>query len=508
MLDFIKFKRSHKSSKSSGDALADTLQNLQISGNRTSRKTGRGDTSKVANHVARLTVTPPKGNSLMGRAHSDQLWVGEPPSASMNLHERPPYPAQAYSAPFMQMPTPGLYPAQPPGSFETPPGPPIAMPIPTHMNEPMSLTMQRAVINTIDPGPWAYDTHQPYLSPRAPAIPTRPYSDPTVPTTTSISASGPSTPPRRRQNSSHQEPQSVPRKFTKANLNALDTNSSKPKRRRAASTPPTPISVSVSGLTPGGSQQCSGYTQKGKRCGNRVTKLKSDLAKLDPDLDEDIERYCHLHVPDVLSGSLTYLRGKCITFAEWIPAYLQPATIAALRIAMTSAPSDKETPGYIYTFEIIDTNKTQVHFKVGRTVSLNKRIKEWSKQCGSKEQVLRGFWPGHSNDISLLMGTVNPGVPGPLNHKLERLIHLELADIMNNTPYLETSWPNSIRPPLPNEKVVPREPCLDCGKRHKEIFTLRHMKGPKEGKEYDELVKPIIDKWGRYVDEYFGDGAS
>jgi hypothetical protein len=85
--------------------------------------------------------------------------------------------------------------------------------------------------------------------------------------------------------------------------------------------------------------------------------------------------------------------------------------------------------------------------KVGRTVKLTQRIHQWSKQCGSKEQVLRGFWPspdgdGDDGDIgsSLLKGRVQAGPPGPCSHRLERLIHLELADLVANMPYQDSAW--------------------------------------------------------------------
>ncbi|KAH8102940.1 hypothetical protein BXZ70DRAFT_889733 [Cristinia sonorae] len=347
------------------------------------------------------------------------------------------------------------------------------------------------------------------LRPPPPALPPRPYSDPPIPTkssTTPLStpSTGPSTPKRQKPDALAQPPQSVPAKITKANLATLNTTT---KRRRAASTPPTPVSASVSGSTPG-SLQCSGYTGKGERCKNKVMKGKSELAKLDPEMDEHIERYCHKHAPDVLKQTLCYVNGHPdpVKFDEWIPPYLQPTTAAPLRMTMTLPPSKKETDGYIYTFEIIDpSDKEHVHLKVGRSVNLNQRIDRWGKQCGSKEQVLRGWWPGHQDDKkSLLKGTVDPGPPGPLNHKLERLIHLELADIALNTPYLDRSWPKLKSAPAPNPKPVVRTACPDCGAVHQEIFTFKRMSGSNKGKEYDLLVKRIVAKWGSYVQQYYG----
>jgi hypothetical protein len=87
---------------------------------------------------------------------------------------------------------------------------------------------------------------------------------------------------------------------------------------------------------------------------------------------------------------------------------------------------------------------THIHLKVGRAVNLTKRIDEWGKQCKSKEPVLRGWWPGsvEEDSGSLLKGKVRAGDKGPCCHRLERLVHLELADLALNGPYLHPQFPN------------------------------------------------------------------
>jgi len=64
-----------------------------------------------------------------------------------------------------------------------------------------------------------------------------------------------------------------------------------------------------------------------------------------------------------------------------------------------------------------------VKLKVGRAVNLTKRMDQWGKQCGSKEQVLRGFYPGgvdadDLNETSLLKGRIQAGEKGPSCHRL------------------------------------------------------------------------------------------
>lgn len=47
---------------------------------------------------------------------------------------------------------------------------------------------------------------------------------------------------------------------------------------------------------------------------------------------------------------------------------------------------------------------------------------------------------------------------------------------------------------------IRRTPCTDCGKVHKEIFEFQRVeRGRLVGKEWDMVVKPVIEKWGRFV---------
>lgn len=99
-----------------------------------------------------------------------------------------------------------------------------------------------------------------------------------------------------------------------------------------------------------------------------------------------------------------------------------------------------------------------IHLKVGRAVTLNDRLAQWKKQCGSKEQVTRGWWPGNIDDpdtqASLMKGRVQPGRKGAYCHKLERLVHLELADLVVHAPYLDPDFPNmSAAEDSPSAKV-------------------------------------------------------
>ena len=124
-----------------------------------------------------------------------------------------------------------------------------------------------------------------------------------------------------------------------------------------------------------GTVTCSGTTKNGDPCKNPV-KRPTALGHVDSDADKDIERYCHLHLKEVLkpSGFQSSKANEWVNYdgerytvctwershglVDWIPAYLQEDTKAALRVEMNKPASSSDRDGYIYTFEI----RGQSHF--------------------------------------------------------------------------------------------------------------------------------------------------
>ncbi|KAF8078060.1 hypothetical protein FPV67DRAFT_1463957 [Lyophyllum atratum] len=285
----------------------------------------------------------------------------------------------------------------------------------------------------------------------------------------------------------------------------------KPKRLRASSTP-------VNSLASSSRQQCAGVTKAGKRC-TRLVKSGTAFLQAQNDAedgDSPVEVFCFQHTKELLGPSGYYARkdGKWVDFEEWIPSHLQADTQVALRVEMEKARSQSDVPGYIYTFEIRDTGVTDtIKLKVGRAVNLIKRIDQWGKQCGSKEQVLRGWYPGtvepddNPSEGSLMKGRVKAGGKGPWCHRMERLVHLELADLAATGIYLDPAWPKvgpqaiSSISTSATSGTGKSEPCGDCGSIHKEIFEFKRLKGRRKGKEWESIVLPVILKWGTFVDQ-------
>lgn len=137
-----------------------------------------------------------------------------------------------------------------------------------------------------------------------------------------------------------------------------------------------------------------------------------------------------------------------------------------------------------FRYEIRDAMPNNMDIKVGRAINLVTRLNQWARQCTSKEVILRGCWPesvaqdDRTNGTSLVRGVINAGEKSPWCHRLERLIHLELADLAVHAPYLEPGFPNANakaevsssssapstprRSPQPSKRRTPVKPCIDC----------------------------------------------
>ncbi|KAK2467006.1 hypothetical protein APHAL10511_001264 [Amanita phalloides] len=259
--------------------------------------------------------------------------------------------------------------------------------------------------------------------------------------------------------------------------------------------------------------QCAAFTKAGKQCTRRVK----------------LGTYCFQHVKEINLATGFYARrnGMWIEYKNWIPDHLLPETQAMLRAEMEKARSSNDVPGYIYTFEIrgdcilisqsyiendkyAEPNSCTIKFKVGRATNHVRRLDQWGKQCGSKEQIRLGIYPNpDTDDSSNLRGLqeLDETRKAAWCHRLERLIHLELGDIIATKVYLDPTWPNASAPttgsPLTDLAREDKQVCSDCGCAHKEIFEFERVtKGRYKSKEYELIVKPIIEKWGGGREKY------
>ncbi|KAI0329850.1 hypothetical protein GY45DRAFT_1251984 [Cubamyces sp. BRFM 1775] len=322
----------------------------------------------------------------------------------------------------------------------------------------------------------------------------------------------PSTPERRP--ALQPAPHSAPAKPVSAGpsrlpLSSAQTPSRRNRRASEASSSPSTTPSAVSSPGKGVRKvQCCAFTKQDTRC-QRMVPVSIPLALHS---GEEEPQYCHQHIKNVFKDVRFPSRKNPavkVAFDDWIPEYLQESTKNVLREEMQKAASSADKPGYIYAYEIEadEEDPSVVHIKVGRAVKLNKRLGEWDDQCQSKQTHLRGYWPmsEEAETNGMLRGRVQVDKPGPYCHRVERLVHLELADLALNAPYLHPDFPNvksDVGIGNGGKRSVDRRECPDCGAVHKEIFTFPRATGRYEGKEWDEIVRPVIEKWGGFVEAY------
>lgn len=190
----------------------------------------------------------------------------------------------------------------------------------------------------------------------------------------------------------------------------------------------------------------------------------------------------------------------------WIPRSLSPQITSQLLAELAKPISEHDEEGYIYMFwlttsagpdastwltpspmpspkirrasspAISPTNPTStILLKIGRASNVQRRMNEWTRQCGYNLSLIR-FYPYipstlHGSPSPRGASTANTGPRKvPHAHKVERLIHLELA-----------------------AKRVKRD-CETCGKEHREWFEVN---GDRQGvKAVDEVIR----RWVRWAE--------
>ncbi|KIW56293.1 hypothetical protein PV05_04963 [Exophiala xenobiotica] len=96
--------------------------------------------------------------------------------------------------------------------------------------------------------------------------------------------------------------------------------------------------------------------------------------------------------------------------------------------------------------------------KIGRAENVHRRMTQWTKQCGQNITLIR-YYPYTGTGLNHVPGRKVPHV-----HRVERLIHLELA-----------------------EKRVVKSECDQCGRVHQEWFEIEATRAGLRG--VDEVVK-------------------
>ncbi|KIK37396.1 hypothetical protein CY34DRAFT_15741 [Suillus luteus UH-Slu-Lm8-n1] len=206
---------------------------------------------------------------------------------------------------------------------------------------------------------------------------------------------------------------------------------------------------------------------------------------------------------------------EIVHFCDYIPEYLQPDTQRKLRKAITGNISEKlRIPGYVYALNVCDPEiEGKLSLKIGFSKDVKKRHAEWKKKCHSSIRDIRGWWPltiiedKDDDEISIqkFIGDDHQGIKGPMAEQLERLVHIELKDLATHAPYLHPNFPDVHFSDIPRLPKVKTKPCPDCnGTRHQEVFSFTRVKeGEFFGREWEDIVKPVIRKWGLFLMKHF-----
>lgn len=203
-------------------------------------------------------------------------------------------------------------------------------------------------------------------------------------------------------------------------------------------------------------------------------------------------------------------------FLALMPKTLSPQTTSLLLAELAKPISDFDEPGYIYMFwltpgtspaptheattslltspepnrpsrtrrttDIIreynpssSPNKHTILLKIGRAANVQRRMNEWSRQCNHNLSVLR-YYPYLPSSSQAPLSSPYSSSPTsssdsprkvPHAHKIERLIHLELAHL----------------------RV--KRGCAACGKEHREWFEVDGRRESVE--EVDRVVRRWVD---------------
>lgn len=88
-----------------------------------------------------------------------------------------------------------------------------------------------------------------------------------------------------------------------------------------------------------------------------------------------------------------------------------------------------------------------ITLKIGRAANVHRRMSQWTKQCGQNITLIR-YYP-YTRTAGSSGSKFGPGRKVPHVHRVERLVHLELA-----------------------EKRVVKSECVECGREHREWFEI------------------------------------
>ncbi|CAO3565339.1 unnamed protein product [Mortierella alpina] len=242
--------------------------------------------------------------------------------------------------------------------------------------------------------------------------------------------------------------------------------------------------------------QCHGFNTNGFRCKRRV--------KLDRPMEKGEVLMCHDHEVNEDDEVVVHIEGQGGVLLQWLdvsvwvnpnlPDYVQNK----LRKAMERSVSETDKPGYIYSYQLLESRTTPTHtlFKVGRTDNVHRRMNEWSDKCGSPPILIEVFpeqgslAPKSESDLSETAAKTAAdneitGLRCRYSHRVERLIHIELK------PFHD------------------KDHVCSCKTAHREWFKVPHQRGLNDKQQFDqawEQIRRVCVHWMAYMERVYGPG--
>ncbi|RKP37998.1 hypothetical protein BJ085DRAFT_36060 [Dimargaris cristalligena] len=151
------------------------------------------------------------------------------------------------------------------------------------------------------------------------------------------------------------------------------------------------------------SVQCQALTKNGagKHCSNRVT-VDQDPRTNDWSDWGPAQLFCRLHQDASRLSDQIHIDISEGKFHGLVDPNLSVATKRALHAELERPPTQGDRPGFIYVYQLVTHEKPQGKFgvlspdvtlklKIGRSVDVERRMKQWKGQCGYELYMLEFF---------------------------------------------------------------------------------------------------------------------
>jgi hypothetical protein len=137
------------------------------------------------------------------------------------------------------------------------------------------------------------------------------------------------------------------------------------------------------------------------------------------------------------------------------------------------SPASRRGSEALQRYASVRRDRTQpelVLLKIGRAANVHRRLSQWAKQCSYNITLIRYYPYKDTQKQAPTDATISP-TKVPHVHRVERLIHIELAE----------------------KRVLDRGPCENCGKEHREWFEIEATRSGL--RSVDEVIRRWVG-WG------------